>query len=135
MSLNKVVLFSILGCLVGLVVVHSHFLSRPEDLWIRAWYDSIFGSGFSKAAGSFYIENVTPPASLWVKFLVGAFVGGIVTDVVTIPLYAAKVKKDLALRPRGQAEANYPTKKCPDCAENVKSEAKVCRYCGHQFHA
>lgn len=26
-----------------------------------------------------------------------------------------------------------PTKKCPACAEIVKAEAKICRYCRHDF--
>jgi predicted amidophosphoribosyltransferase len=25
------------------------------------------------------------------------------------------------------------TMKCPDCAERVKGEAKVCKHCGHKF--
>jgi len=26
------------------------------------------------------------------------------------------------------------TKACPDCAEIIKADAKVCLYCGHQFN-
>ena len=26
-------------------------------------------------------------------------------------------------------------KTCPDCAEKVKAEAKVCRFCGHRFES
>lgn len=29
--------------------------------------------------------------------------------------------------------ANAGLKKCPSCAEFVKPDAKVCRYCGHSF--
>lgn len=31
------------------------------------------------------------------------------------------------------ASAAAPTKKCPDCAESVLAEAKVCRHCGLRF--
>ena len=33
----------------------------------------------------------------------------------------------------GQRAAADETKMCPDCAENVKAAARVCRYCGHRF--
>jgi hypothetical protein len=26
-----------------------------------------------------------------------------------------------------------PTKKCPDCAETVLEEARVCKHCGYRF--
>jgi len=33
------------------------------------------------------------------------------------------------------AVASFATKPCPDCAENVREEARKCRFCGFDFRA
>ena len=31
------------------------------------------------------------------------------------------------------AAVKAPTKKCPDCAETILTDAKVCKHCGYRF--
>jgi Uncharacterised protein family UPF0547 len=30
-------------------------------------------------------------------------------------------------------EADRPTRQCPDCAETILTEARVCKHCGYRF--
>ncbi|MDO8587373.1 MAG: zinc ribbon domain-containing protein [Armatimonadota bacterium] len=35
--------------------------------------------------------------------------------------------------PRITGTADYMAKKCPDCGEPIRIEARVCRFCGHKY--
>ena len=71
---------------------------------------------------------------IFLSILVGAFAsskkrsgfGWFFLSLIISPLIGFIIVAIAGL-PRGEL------KKCPNCAEQVKSEAKVCRFCGYDF--
>jgi len=60
-------------------------------------------------------RQISRQAAFWISFLLGPIIGLIV--VLVSPL-----KKETHL-----------TKVCPECAEEVKLQAKLCKHCGHRW--
>jgi hypothetical protein len=53
------------------------------------------------------------------------FIGGALLGIITLPLAIFLSRESIS----GRVE----TKKCPQCAELVKPEALICRFCRYEF--
>ena len=87
----------------------------------------------------------------WVGFVVSAFACGVFSAHLAdtkghnstswlilgllFGVFGLIAAAGLPMRQEGVASRDERlTKKCPMCAEQVKLEAQVCRYCGHEFN-
>jgi len=65
------------------------------------------------------------------RSFIGWWIFGALLFIVALPC-ALMLKKDQAAIDQ-QSLRSGGTKKCPQCAEIVKAEAQVCRFCGNRF--
>jgi hypothetical protein len=63
------------------------------------------------------------------------WLGFIFSFVALLVLMGVPSRRALAVSTSGSASISDITRKCPFCAETIKAQAILCRYCGHEVEA
>ena len=88
------------------------------------WAIVVVQALFSGILASIVAGKKGHPEGAW--FATGFFLG-------VFGLIAAAGLPDLYARPGPYAPELEASRTCPDCAEPIRAEARVCKYCGHAF--
>ena len=75
-------------------------------------------------------EQATPSIGIY-----AAGIGSLLVAIGGYQIWRAKQSKAPESDSRTPSSTGQETKVCPDCAEMILAEARVCRYCGYRFEA
>jgi hypothetical protein len=95
------------GCPIILLLTLGNFVSKSAD-------GTVFSQGGAFKLLLTFMVYVVP----------GLFIGGSGAILVVVGSKRRKSQKE---------ERGEGTKKCPQCAEEVNAEAKICRFCRYEF--
>lgn len=87
--------------------------------------------GLAAEAGILATRGYQPSAQSWAAG--GASAGAYVVAGISDSRGRGSLTVTLVRNIVPAASPGRPTKRCPDCAEDVLAEARICRFCRHEF--